>query len=95
MSISFDDLKRALREIELEKQSQQPQQPPEPKESHSEHILNCPTCYADTVKGMEKMKETSEVFCSDCDLALGSKEFAEKIDNCPRCGSKKGYVKKR
>ena len=69
------------------------QQVQQPTESHSQHILNCPECYAETVKGIEKMKETSDYLCEDCDLPLGSKEFAEKIDACPRCGSKK--AKKR
>jgi len=91
MSVSWEELRRGMKELLKEelKDFPQSQQPEQPKENHTQHILSCPTCYADTVKGMEKMKETSDYLCEDCDLPLGSKEFAEKIDVCPRCGSKK------
>jgi len=95
MSVSWEELRRGMKDLLKEelKDFPQSQQPEQPKESHSEHILNCPRCFAETVKGIEKMKETSDYLCEDCDLPLGSKEFAEKIDACPRCGSKK--AKKR
>lgn len=63
------------------------------QENHVHHVLNCPECYGDLVKGMEKMKEGSEYFCSNCDLPPGSKEFAEKFDDCPRCHQKDAYKK--
>jgi DNA-directed RNA polymerase subunit RPC12/RpoP len=82
-NISFDDLKRALREIEVEKQNQQPSQPIEPKESHADHICSCPNCLCDTI---EKLNLTSDYVCKDCGMALGSKAMVEKLEMCPNCG---------
>ena len=96
-TVTWDELRKGMKELmkeELKGWAPQSQQQPElPTESHAQHILSCPNCFAETVKGIEKMKETSDYLCEDCDLPLGSKEFAEKIDACPRCGSKK--AKKR
>lgn len=93
MSYSEEDLKKVVRSAvreELEqKQEPETSQKQQPQESFAQHILGCADCYVETVKGMEKMKETSDYFCDGCDLPLGSKEMSEKIEACPRCGSKK------
>ena len=69
------EIKEAIRE-QREKQSQTP------IESHVDHLCGCPDCYCGTI---DKMNKTSEVFCKDCGLPLGTKVFAEKIDHCPNC----------
>jgi len=109
MSMSKEELKELIRSTIKENQPQASpenirnmmrsavkdelasQQVQQPTESHSQHILNCPECYAETMKGIL----ASEAFCSDCELPLGSQEFAKKIDSCPRCGSKKARIEKR
>lgn len=99
-TITWEELRKGMKDLMKEElkgwvPQSQAAPPQQPTESHAQHILNCPECYSETVKGIEKMKETSEAFCEDCSLPLGSQEFAKKIDSCPRCGSKKARVEKR
>lgn len=53
-------------------------------ETAREHGSNCPECYAGII---EDLKKKSTVKCADCGLPLGKKEFAQKLDKCPNCGS--------
>ena len=93
---AFDDAVQNSVQEEVKKAlaNRPPSQPPKPTESHAQHILNCPECYTETVKGLVDMGKTSQYACSSCDLPLGSKEFAEKLVACPRCNSKEAYKKR-
>lgn len=84
MSYSSSDLKEIIRAVmqeEFEKRdgmkklldNQQP---------HAQHVMNCPDCYKDIIQGMNR---TSEWFCEDCGLPLGSGDMAKEMKTCPRC----------
>lgn len=96
MSLSAEELIKMMRAaIREERESLQSQQAVQPQEDKVSHVLNCPQCYPKLIKGLEDMKNTSEVFCDDCELPLGSGEFAKQIPSCPRCGSKHVHKGKR
>jgi hypothetical protein len=89
MTVSWEEMKRGMKElIKEELQSQPPQQREieleKPQESASDHICSCPSCLCDTI---EKLNLTSDYMCTDCHLPLGSKAMTEKLEMCPNCGS--------
>jgi hypothetical protein len=63
---------------------------------HKEHIF-VPPCVG-TLKSclshseLEKPDLKDEAACDDCGLHLGSREFAEKLEACPRCGGHKAHL---
>lgn len=62
------------------------------EESTDEHLLRCPNCFS---SAMRKLQERSTVECKKCHAPLGSREFAEKLSECPFCHGKEAQKKER
>jgi Oxygen-sensitive ribonucleoside-triphosphate reductase len=83
LSVPFEELKRAIKEV-LHEEFPEESSEEETSKKIIDHVTDCPECY----KGVfEKLNKTSDYKCKDCGLPLGNKELAEKIKNCPLCGS--------
>jgi len=83
MSVSWEDLKRSIKEVVKEELNNEPQSQ---ESSHVDHACSCPDCYCDII---ERMNKTSDYVCRHCGLPLGDEEFVKKLNHCPNCGGKR------
>jgi len=86
MSLSKADLKETIREVIREERAEKEKLDGlvSNQKSHKEHVVSCPNCYGAII---DEMNKTSDYKCVDCGLPLGNKEFIEKLEKCPNCGS--------
>jgi hypothetical protein len=94
MSVSWEELRRGMKDLLKEelKDFPQSQQPETPTESHSDHVCGCKNCFCDTIK---KLDQTANFECADCHLPLpdvmvgdSSKGDPRGSIPCPLCGGK-------
>lgn len=81
-SVSWDELKRSIKEVIKEEREAENSQPNE-GDITKNHACACPDCYCGII---DRMNKTSDYKCANCGLPLGNEAFAKKIEKCPNCG---------
>jgi hypothetical protein len=91
MSVSYDDLKRALKDVMREDTEQNRSGEPT-ADVILKHLRDCPDCFRDVMKDF---MEHSELECETCHAPLGSEKLASQLTECPFCHGKKATKRQR